>query len=68
MLNACLHYTLSPFRPHSHFLLYVFAGQACISALWLKLYQWLTGEEGFDPFLNVAITFLVPMLVEKWWR
>lgn len=68
MLNACLHYTLSSFRPHSYFIFYVCAGRACISIFWIKLNQWLTGEEGFDPVLNFAFTFLVPMLVEDWWR
>jgi hypothetical protein len=68
VLNACLHYTLSLFRPHSYFLLYVCVGRACISVFWIKLYQWLTGEECFNPLLNLAVTFLVPMLVENWWR
>jgi hypothetical protein len=68
MLNACLHITLSSFRPHYYFILYVCAGRACISIFLIKLYQWLAGEEGFDPLLNLAVTFLVPMLVENWWR
>jgi hypothetical protein len=68
LLNACLHYTLSPLRPHSYFVLYVCAGRVCISVLWVKLYQWLTGEQRLDPFLNLAITFWVPVLVENWWR
>jgi hypothetical protein len=68
MLNACLHYTLSPFRPHSYFVLYVCAGRLCISVFWVKLYQLLTGEQRLDPFLNLAITFGIPVLVENWWR
>jgi hypothetical protein len=68
MLNACLHYTLSPLRPHPCLVLYVCAGRVCISVFWVKLYQWLTGERRLDPFLNLAITFWVPVLVENWWR
>jgi hypothetical protein len=68
MLNACLHYTLSPFRPHSYFVLYICAGRVCISVFWVKVYQWLTGEQRLDTFLNLAITFWIPVLVENWWR
>jgi hypothetical protein len=57
MLNACLHYTLSPLRPHACFVLYVCAGRVCISVFWVKSYQWLSGEQRLEPFLNLAITF-----------
>jgi hypothetical protein len=67
VLNACLHHTLSPFRSHTYFIAYVCAGRACISVIWLKLYQWSTGERGLDPFLNIGITCLAPMLAERWW-
>jgi hypothetical protein len=67
VLNACLHYALSSFRSHAFFIAYVVAGRACISVIWLKLYQLLTGERGLDPFVNVAVTFLAPVVVEGWW-
>lgn len=67
ILNACLHYALSPFRTNPYFIAYVCAGRACVSVVWLKLYQRATGERGLDPFLNIAITFLAPILAERWW-
>jgi hypothetical protein len=63
-----LHYTLSSLRPHAYFVLYVCAGRVCISVCWVKLYQWLTGEQRLEPLLNLAITFWVPVLVKNWWR
>lgn len=66
-LNALAHCVLSPLKMHPYFIVYVCGTRACISLAWVGLYQWITGESGLDPFINVAVTFLAPILAERWW-
>lgn len=68
LLNALLNYSLSPLRSHQLIDLYVMAGRIAISLLWIQLHQWLTGEEGVDPLINIGLVLLAPWLTEAYWR
>ena len=67
ILNACLQYALSPLRSHPILIAYACVGRAYIYVVWIELYQLLSGERGLDPFLNIGITCLAPVLAERWW-
>lgn len=68
ILHAILNHTLSPLRASPYFVAYVLIGRVAISALWVQIYRWLTGESGVDPLLNLGINLLIPWLAERYWR
>jgi hypothetical protein len=47
---------------------FILAGRASISASWVYLHQWLTGERGVDPLVNVAINLVGPYVADVYWR
>lgn len=67
VLNACVHYFLSPYRSDPWFVAYALAGRLCVCVVWVRLHQWLTGEDGVDPLANISITLLAPYLAEFSW-
>lgn len=62
--HASLNWALGPMRSEPLFILYILAGRICISCVWIRLYQLLTGEAGLDPLVNFAITFLAPYVAD----
>jgi ABC-type branched-subunit amino acid transport system permease subunit len=59
-LYMALEYWLQTRLQDSYQLAYLLTGRVVIRIIYIKLHQWLTGERGMNPFLNIGMAALGP--------
>ncbi|KAH6619615.1 hypothetical protein B0J18DRAFT_434556 [Chaetomium sp. MPI-SDFR-AT-0129] len=65
VFNALLRIFVWPHVSSSPYLILVVIGTCSVVGVsWLRLHQWLTGEQKMDPLLQTAIGFLPTILVD----